>query len=266
MKPLFALLTDFGLTDPYVAQMKAVLLYYCPTGNILDISHDVGTQNILQAGFFLASSWNYLPTGSICLTVVDPGVGTSRRILLVQNRDKYLFVPDNGLISLLLENLKEYRIWSLYRPWQGISSTFHGRDIFAPAAAQLARGADLSELGTEIALDETAKIAPCTPVQTGSRVWSTIVHIDQFGNCFLNLDIRKWASHINRAVSIGIPGLRKEVPLKTVSAYADLQGTDIGILESSQGVFEIAVNQDSCSRRFDLETGQQVGIVLGDLD
>lgn len=266
MKPLFALLTDFGLTDPYVAQMKAVLLNYCPTSSIIDISHNIAPHNILQAGFFLASTWSYLPAGTICLTVVDPGVGSSRRILLVQNQDKYLLVPDNGLISLLFEKLEEDSIWSIYCPCQEISSTFHGRDIFAPVAAKLAQGVNIKELGEKIDLEKSVQIASCTPLQTGSQVLATIVHIDQFGNCLLNLNPQKWSTQVTRAVSIKLPGLSEEVPLKSVSTYAELQGSNPGILESSQGVFEIAMNQNSCSDRFDLRLGQQVGIVLQDLD
>ena len=190
-RPVIALLTDFGLSDPYVGMMKAAILEVAPDAAIIDLSHDIGPQAILQGAFLLAASLPYLPERSVTVAVVDPGVGTDRRPLALRVGRRWLVGPDNGLF---------YRVWNsapsdsrraylLDRPeyWRPvISDTFHGRDIFAPIAAHLAAGADIVHLASPALQIEPM---PSTgPEQAADGSWRlTIEHIDRFGNLITNL-------------------------------------------------------------------------------
>ncbi len=154
-----ALLTDFGLADPYVGQMKGVLAKKAPACPVVDISHDVAPFNVVQAGFFLASSYEHFSRDAVFLAVVDPGVGTSRKIVCVQVGERLLVAPDNGLLCLALKRAQtaEVRVFdvtaALDAP-KNVSSTFHGRDVFAPLAAWFALGGRPEEIGPEMSADE----------------------------------------------------------------------------------------------------------------
>ncbi len=192
-RPVIALLTDFGLSDPYVGMMKAAILKIAPVATIIDISHDIRPQALRQGAFLLAASLPYLPEPSVTVAVVDPGVGTDRRPLALRIGRRWLVGPDNGLF---------YRVWNsapsgsrraylLDRPeyWQPIvSDTFHGRDIFAPVAAHLAAGADIVQIGSPVLQIEPM---PSTgPEQAADGSWRlTIEHIDHFGNLITNLPV-----------------------------------------------------------------------------
>ncbi len=190
-RPVITLLTDFGLSDPYVGMMKAAILEIAPAAAIIDLSHDIGPQALRQGAFLLAASLPNLPEPSVTVAVVDPGVGTDRRPLALRVGRRWLVGPDNGLF---------YRVWNsalsdsrraylLDRPeyWRPIvSDTFHGRDIFAPIAAHLATGADIVQLGSPVLQIEPM---PSTgPEQAADGSWRlTIEHIDRFGNLITNL-------------------------------------------------------------------------------
>ncbi|MFW6415743.1 MAG: SAM hydrolase/SAM-dependent halogenase family protein, partial [Thermodesulfobacteriota bacterium] len=216
------------------------------------------------AGFFLSSTWSYLPEGSICLAVVDPGVGTDRRILLLEAEGKYVLVPDNGLISLLLEQLGGYSIYSVFysqlEEW--VSSTFHGRDVFAPAAAKLASGVGMRELGESISREQIARLYSMQPQQTDSGVFATVLHIDQFGNCITNLSSEKWSIRVKKAEALQLPD--REFPLHPVGAYEQIPESSIGILQSSQGYLELAKNRASCAKSLALDIGDSLSIQLRD--
>ena len=159
------LITDFGLTDPYVGQMKAVLAKKAPHCPVVDISHDVEPFNVPQAGFFLAASYEHFPDDAVILAVVDPGVGTGRRIIGVEIGERMLIAPDNGLLTLALKfSWSEVRVFDLSKAVDApkkVSHTFHGRDVFTPLAAWLALGGRPENLGREINPDELI-----------SRTWS----------------------------------------------------------------------------------------------
>ncbi len=257
MSPTFFLLTDFGLQDPYVGQMKAVLWSRMPQAKVLDLSHGVRPHNVLQAAFFLDSSWPYLPPGSTGLGVVDPGVGTERSILLCQEGGKSVLTPDNGLLGLLLESRPECRLWRMQPPTpeREISSTFHGRDVFAPLACGLAQGIDPDQLGTEIAGNECFQL-PLTrrPKREGSRIHTVVTHVDHFGNCVLNLPAAEWSESILACQHLSVHHPRQET-VYPVSTYARLAKNQLGILIGSQGYLELACNQDSCARNLGLDIG-----------
>ncbi|MGE4194892.1 MAG: S-adenosyl-l-methionine hydroxide adenosyltransferase family protein [Pseudodesulfovibrio sp.] len=251
------LITDFGLTDPYVGQVKAVLARKAPHCPVVDISHEVEPFNVAQAGFFLAASFEHFPEDAVILSVVDPGVGTDRRIACLEIENRLLIAPDNGLLTLALNRCwSDVRAFDLSRAVDApkkVSHTFHGRDVFAPLAAWLALGGRPESLGAEI---DPAGLVSCTwsaPEITDRRAHCHVLHIDRFGNCVLNLE----------PGSLGTPqGLAMESPaggpLAYAVRYADMPEGEPGLLEGSQGFLEIAVNQRSAAKRFGLSMGDAV--------
>ena len=252
------LLTDFGLSDPYVGQMKAILWSQVPKAKILDLSHGVRPHNVLQAAFFLASSWPYLPPESIGLAVIDPGVGTSRSILLLRQGEKSVLAPDNGLLDLLLDSRPDCRVWRMHpsKTEKEISLTFHGRDVFAPLACRLAQGADPDHLGTEIepAICRGSLWTP--PSLQADQVQAAVVHVDHFGNCVLNLEAEKWGGRFPSDKSIDLLHPRPQAVFP-VSTYAQIPDAQVGILTGSQGYLELACNLSSCARYLGLDIGDQ---------
>jgi S-adenosyl-L-methionine hydrolase (adenosine-forming) len=186
--PIITLLTDFGLSDYYVAAMKGVILGRNPAVHLVDISHEISSQNILSAAYVLFGAYDYFPAGTIHLVVVDPGVGSSRRPIVAKAGPYYFVGPDNGVFSFVLRGATNYLAFeitnrSLFAT--EISNTFHGRDIFAPVAAALSLGVPPQEIGKELStvemLPETVQVAP-------SSVESRIIHIDRFGNCVTGIE------------------------------------------------------------------------------
>ncbi|WP_272699230.1 SAM hydrolase/SAM-dependent halogenase family protein [Desulfovibrio sp. Fe33] len=251
------LISDFGLTDPYVGQVKAVLARKAPNCPVVDISHDVAPYNVAQAGFFLAASYEHFPADAVILAVVDPGVGTDRRIACLQIGNRLLVAPDNGLLTLALNRAwSEVRAFDLSRAMDApekVSHTFHGRDVFAPLAAWLALGGRPEGIGPEIAPADLVTRTWSQPEFGPGRVRTHVLHIDRFGNCVLNLE----------AGGMGTPeGLRMESPaggpLAYAARYADMPEGEPGLLEGSQGFLELAVNQRSAAKRFGLSMGDPV--------
>jgi S-adenosyl-L-methionine hydrolase (adenosine-forming) len=180
-KPLtITLLTDFGTGDYYVAAMKGVILSRSPGTHLVDISHQIEPQAVLSGAYVLLGAYNCFPAGTIHLGVVDPGVGSSRRGIILRSQDYFFVGPDNGLFSLAAPDAVEaFEITpSAYLP-QKISSTFHGRDIFAPVAAALSLGVHPGELGSPV---RDVKRFPALVEPANSEIHSRIIHIDRFGN------------------------------------------------------------------------------------
>jgi hypothetical protein len=251
------LITDFGLTDPYVGQVRAVLARKAPNCPVVDISHHVAPFNVAQAGFFLAASYEHFPSDAVILAVVDPGVGTDRRIACLEIGNRLLVAPDNGLLTLALNRAwSEVRAYDLSKAMDAprkVSHTFHGRDVFAPLAAWLALGGRPEGVGREINPSDLVTQTWSSPGIDSGRAAAHVVHIDRFGNCVLNLE----------AGCLGTPnGLRMESPaggpLAYAVKYADMPEGEPGLLEGSQGFLELAVNQRSAAKRFGLSMGDAV--------
>ncbi len=190
--PLITLLTDFGIKDGNVGVMKGVIWGICPEARIADLSHMIGAQNVPEAALVLARSAPFFPKGTVHVAVVDPGVGTARRPMAAQIGDWFYVGPDNGLITLLLERAQvenwQCQFVVLDKPefWLAeVSHVFHGRDIFAPAAAHLARGTALSALGSPFA--DPIRLDLPKPVRRGPLMRGEIIHIDHFGNLASNI-------------------------------------------------------------------------------
>lgn len=191
-RPVISLTTDFGGADGFVGTMKGIILKICPDAVLVDITHEVAPQDVVGAALVLGAAYRYFPLGTVHLAVVDPGVGGRRRALVVST-PSYLFVaPDNGLLSFPLKE-KGARAFELTnRRWflPEVSATFHGRDLFAPAAAHLALGADPKEAGGEVS-DPKELIFPAPrlePSEAGPLIEGEIIYIDRFGNLITNID------------------------------------------------------------------------------
>jgi len=260
--PIITLLTDFGLKDTYVASMKGAILTVCPEARLIDISHLVPPQDVRTGAFLLASVYHDFPSGTIHLVVIDPGVGTARRGLVIEV-DRHLFVgPDNGLFSWVLRDTSTWEAFSLENPafWRPtVSKTFHGRDIFAPVAGHLALGLAPRALGP-----------PCTPqmaswasaAETGEEIRGEIIYIDNFGNAVTNVSsemIAHFAPGSRIAVRIGGLSLSR-----VFDTYGDQEpGVVIALVGSSRRL-EIAINQGRAAEICGLHCGDPVSIVRKD--
>ncbi len=265
-RPTIALLTDFGLDDPYVGQMKGVLAGLAPEAVVADLSHQVRPFDVMQGAFYLAASWRFFPEGSVLVGVVDPGVGTERRLVIGKREGRYFLGPDNGLLALILGSESGERAWELTMPpaLGGRSNTFHGRDILAPAAARLALGVDPLRLGRPLDMETLQRPAWALPEQRGREITGHVLHVDRFGNCLLNLPESLWPEGGMERVELLAPLLQPLVPART---YGDIPEGGVGMLIGSQGYLELAVNQGSAAAVLGLAPGMRVvlessGIVI----
>jgi S-adenosylmethionine hydrolase len=258
--PTITLLTDFGLKDSYVAQMKAVILSICPKATVVDISHQVERHNLRMGAFILASAAPYFPNGTIHVAVVDPGVGGKRRPIMIETNRSFYVGPDNGLLLLAAKSdgIREvYHIVEKRFMAEQISTTFHGRDIFAPVAAHLANGVEPSRIGiaiTDYVLPDysQAKIE-------GRAVDCEVVHIDRFGNVVTNLHSKDLGKTVMRyGASFKLKHEGKLVGLKLCRTYSDVEVGTLLALIGSHGFLEIAVNQGSAAKRLEVAQGSKL--------
>jgi S-adenosylmethionine hydrolase len=261
-----ALLTDFGLRDWYVGTMKAVILSINPTVQIVDVTHEIPSGNIMAGAFALSASCSYFPQGTVFLAVVDPGVGSDRKAIAVKT-DRYCFVgPDNGLFSLALENalVVEMRLLdnrSLFLP--NTSASFHGRDIFAPVAARLAGGADMAQLGSLATSYE--KLEWCLPIVERHKIQGKVVYIDHFGNAITNIVASKYldslvlSSRNCNSTNLKIT-LAPEKVIPFVSHYNAVKPNTPLALIGSHGFLEIALNGGSAAILLKLQPGSMVQV------
>ncbi len=257
--PLITLLTDFGTTDYFAAAMKGVLLSNSPTARIVDITHTIPAHDIAAAAFTLLSVYKSFPAGTIHIAVVDPGVGSSRRAIVVEAADQIFIGPDNGCFSYIYEREPAFKVYKLRdaksRPHAG--ATFHGRDVFAPTAALLANGASPSELGAEIR--NPIRIEPLAPEQMkNGNVKARIIHIDHFGNCITNLtrDVLT-PGKVEAGVRIQLNG-------RTIRSFRNFFAEEAKSEDSlfafwgSAGFLELAVQNGSAAKILTARSGQQV--------
>jgi len=255
-----ALLTDFGLGDNFVGVMKGVIYQINPEAKIIDICHQIESHNIIEAAFLLKSSYLYFSEGTIFLIVVDPGVGTGRKALIVETR-KYLFVaPDNGILSFLAEGdiRKIIQIANEEYFLKPVSRTFHGRDIFAPVAAHLSRGEKGENFGPTI--KEIKKLNFPEPEVKNNRLVGEVIYVDHFGNLITNIDQDAFLRFIGSTKFQIVIGKLKISQIS--SSYEDgRNGSPIAIFGSFNNL-EISFYRDDASRRLNLGKGSKVFIHL----
>jgi S-adenosylmethionine hydrolase len=277
--PIIALLTDFGLTDAYAGTMKGVLLSICPAARLIDLTHAIEPQNVRQAAYVLLTAIPYFPTGTIFLVVVDPGVGTAREPIAVQADHGTYVAPNNGVLSyalrrtqvqqtVILENL-DYQLASA-------SKTFHGRDIFSPAAAHLANGVAITALGPALPElvwldDPRLEVAP-------PRIRGEVLHIDHFGNVITSIGELIWtgSNTLQLVPQFGpyhppLPMLDAQTSYITIGSQSiraisptygsGPPGIPIALVGSS-GQLEIGINQGNAARSLGVCMGDPVTLLL----
>ncbi|MBI1388173.1 MAG: hypothetical protein GC154_06970 [bacterium] len=251
--PIITLLTDFGNTDGFIGVMKGVMMQIAPAARFVDISHELPAFSISSAAFLNAWSFGYFPTGSVHLCVVDPGVGTHRRALAVETQGHRFIAPDNGLLTPVLQMDGGATIVSLdnERYWLGrVSQTFHGRDIFSPAAAHLAAGVDIRDMGTLI--HDPVMLSHEPPVIANGRIECRIRYIDRFGNLVTDLERHRFEEWVqaNRCtpedVNLIISGARIQGVRPTYGAQQ--KGGLVAVFNGFDRL-EIAVTQGRANRR-----------------
>ena len=252
MGKLITLTTDFGAADPYVGIMKGVILSLNPQATIIDLCHDIAPQNIAQAAFLLKTSYFYFPPETIHVVIVDPGVGGKRRAVILKTERAYFVAPDNGVLTGILEEAKSFQAFSIENPqfWlHPVSSTFHGRDIFAPVAAHLSLGVAVEEFG-EPTSDLVRLLLPHPEVREGLIV-GQVVHVDRFGNLITNIG----GELLQGEFSLEIQG---NYIKKLSTCYEN--GTGLLALIGSTGNLEIAVKNGSAAKKLRAGIGTPVRV------
>ncbi len=254
---MITLTSDFGLKDPYVAEMKGVILTINPQANIIDVTHNVEKFNIRAGAFVLASIAPYFPKDTIHLVIIDPDVGTERRAILIQTKRGFFVGPDNGILMLAAQNQGIEHLYELSNPkfmLTKVSSTFHGRDVFAPAAAYLDRGVKPSEFGPEIT--EAAKIKFPSIEWKNSSLIGEVWLIDEFGNIITNISQKDLPQ--NRIFNVKFPGVLQSISFG--KTYARVKLLEPLALIGSHGFLEIALNQGNAAEKFQVKVGDKIEI------
>lgn len=274
-----ALLTDFGTSDIYVGVMKGVIQKIYEAARFIDMTHDIQPQDVRQAAFALMNAYRYFVPGTIFLVVVDPGVGSSRRAVAVQAGEYFFVAPDNGVLAYVLSEQKSERIVSLTNATYQLpvmSQTFHGRDIFAPAAAYIARGIPLHELG-EMVEDLTDFTLPNLEI-TAEGILGEVVHIDHFGNVITSIGVVRRLNqemvelHPRFGKSSAVQTFRaKDVQISVAAdslnglkrTYSEAQIGEPLLIVGSSGYVEIAVRQGNCASLLGVAIGDRIKMTIG---
>jgi len=256
------LLSDFGLRDPYVAEMKGVILSICPGAKIVDISHEVEKFNLRMGAFFLASAAPYFPKNTIHLAVVDPGVGTKRRAIIIETERSLYVGPDNGILILSAQTegiANVYHITNKRYMLPNVSRTFHGRDVFAPVAAHLANNVKPKEFGPKI--ESYEKPSFTKPIVKGREIAGEILHIDGFGNIITNIPASLIEKiNLTEGCSLKIEVGKKMLKLKLCKAYGETEkGAPLAII-GSHNFLELSVNMGNASEKLGIKQGELVKI------
>ncbi len=250
--PFIVLLTDFGTRDGYVAAMKGVALSIYPDLRFIDVTHDVSSFKIESASYILKTVFDYFPEGSIFLTVVDPGVGTDRKGIAVNVGKRYLVGPDNGVFSWILTRFpyEAHELKNKELFLKNVSSTFHGRDIFAPVAAHLARGIPLKDVGPKI---DPIIANWVNPVVTPHGFLARVIHVDKFGNVITNI-LKDYK--LSKCSYITLNGDRYPI----VKTYGNVPNGAVCALWGSYGHLEISANRENCAKKLQLSIGNDLVI------
>ena len=259
MRPVIALLSDFGSRDHYAGTMKGVMLGICPDVAFVDITHDVPAHDLLDGALQLAAAYKYFPAGTIFLAVVDPGVGSARRGIAAEAGDYRFVAPDNGVLTAVFRELPPKKVVELTerryaRPT--VSRTFEGRDRFAPAAAWIAKGIQLTALGRPVT--EYHRLEIPAAEMSDEILRGAILRVDRFGNLVTNIDRRTFETFSRGG---GVQILAGDRPVaRLVATYADIQANEICALFGSTDHLELAANSGSAAARLSLDRGAPVEV------
>jgi hypothetical protein len=257
-RPIVTLTTDYGTSDHLVGALKGVILKIVPDATIVDITHNVTPFDLLDGALAIGSSYSYFPPRTIHVVVVDPGVGTERRPLLVSAETQYFVAPDNGVLSLIYEreenvlvrhaNVEHYYL-------QPVSKTFHGRDVFAPIAGWLAKGAQAASMGDEIT--DYKKFAMPKPKSAEGATKGVVLRVDSFGNLITNLKIEDFPASASETGTVQIAAGSHTVT-KLVDTFAKGAPGEPFAYVGSTGFVEIGINRGNASKSLGVGRGTQV--------
>jgi S-adenosyl-L-methionine hydrolase (adenosine-forming) len=259
-RPLITLTTDYGTSEHFVGVMKGIILGINPEANIVDISNNVLAHDILDGALTIGQAYKYFPSKTIHIVVVDPGVGTERRPILVASDQHYFVAPDNGVLSSVYDQTEALYVWNIISEHyfrQPISKTFHGRDVFAPVAAWLSKSWQTSAFGEQIT--DFVRFGIPKPKAAGNTVKGIVLKVDNFGNLVTNLtpqDVPALAStegHVT--IHAGNATVTKVVPTFASGAA----GEPVGVIGSS-GYLEISVNKGSAARATGATRGAEITV------
>ena len=259
--PIITLLTDFGTQDYFVAAMKGVILSINPEVQIVDITHDVPPQDIEGASFNLLACYKDFPDGTIHVAVVDPGVGSSRRAIVVQCANQLFVGPDNGLFSWICEREGKHKARHVTNEAflrEVISTTFHGRDVFAPIAAHLSNGTSPDEFGP-LVLD-IVSLDSLGPRMTDDGVEGRIIHIDRFGNCITNLTADHFRGGLGAGASLNVNQQRVTGFREFFSQAKPRTDEELFMIPGSAGFIEIAAQNASAASILNVRRGDRVAL------
>ncbi|HLM60184.1 MAG TPA: SAM-dependent chlorinase/fluorinase [Pyrinomonadaceae bacterium] len=250
---VIALLTDFGTEDYFVGAMKGGIFSINEKANIVDITHDIPPQNIAAARFTLRACYKNFPEKTTFVAVVDPGVGSERRAILVETENYYFIAPDNGLLSFVFSEEKNFKVYELTEEKffaEKVSRTFHGRDIFAPIAAHLSKSIPSNSFGAEI--KDFVRLPSIEPRKISEKeIEAEIIYVDRFGNLITNLE----STHLPEK-------FRLEIGSQTIDKlqlfYAEAEKSELFMIFGSAGFLEIVAFQDSAKDTLKVETGEKI--------
>ncbi|RLI27024.1 MAG: hypothetical protein DRO52_01405 [Candidatus Hecatellales archaeon] len=261
-RPVVSLLTDFGLKDSYVAEMKAVILSLCPRASLVDITHEVEPFNLRAAAYLLSRAAPWFPRGTVHLAIVDPGVGGGRKPLIVEAEGAVFVGPDNGILLPAARKLglkRVYEIRSEKLP-KRFTEVFHGRDIFAPTAARLACGVKPSSLGVETS-EFVEEVIPQAKILEG-KIRGEIVYADRFGNLVTNIG-RKLLEAFNvkpgSLLKVSFKE-RKALTVRFLQAYSQAEVGELLTLIGSWGTLEVSANQAKASEKLKVGVGEELWV------
>ena len=264
-RPIVTLTTDFGINDHFVGSVKGVILDIVPEAAIVDISHAVQAYDVLDGALAISQAYSYFPTGTVHMVVVDPGVGTTRRAIIASSDGYHFVAPDNGVLSMVYakeERVHVRNVTSDHYFRQPVSSTFHGRDVFAPVAAYLAKMVDSHKFGDEIE-DYVRFAAPRPKPVAENRLRAVVLKVDRFGNMITNVTPEDAPELFAGKGGFKIVVGNKEIT-EIRTAYAEgAQGEVFGIL-GSMGYLEIVANRAAASQLTGVGKGAEVSIMLGE--
>jgi S-adenosyl-L-methionine hydrolase (adenosine-forming) len=256
---IITLLTDFGSKDHHVGAMRGVILGINPHATIVDISHYISPHNIVEGAFLLSNVYTYFPSGTIHLAVVDPGVGSKRKPILVKGENFFFIGPDNGLFGLIYDQLKKFSVYELTNTHfflKTVSATFQGRDIFAPVAAYLSRGVSPLEMGKET--KNFQRLSLPQPILEKKKIRGKVMYIDNFGNLITNITV-------NHLKNLEKPPSKIKIRENVISGlsknYQEVKkGTLLAIMGSSN-FLEISVREGNAQKKLKSKEGDEIKVL-----
>ena len=263
-RPIITLTSDFGLNDHFVGTMKGVILNICPDAEIVDISHAVQAFDVLDGALAIAQSYSQFPAGTVHIVVVDPGVGSARRPIIVAGDRHYFVAPDNGVLSLVYareERLRVYHVTAGHYFLQPVSQTFHGRDIFSPVGAWLAKGVDLSKFGEEVSDFVRFNLPKPKPVDANT-LRGIVLKADRFGNLVTNITPEDLPALFQTPCPPFKIAVGQSEVTRICTSYVEGTANELFGILGSMGYLEIAANRASAAQIAGATKGAEVTVVM----